>query len=638
MLQSKTQKQYYELHLPNREPFSSYDTGNGLNFEQLSLVNLFIGSNNSGKSRFLRELFIEKECKYITKTFNAKVYLDYVKKIRPEFIKIFQDDIIQIGSTSKTTLDKFRNNSSYYLSPQDNLYDEIFSSLEETLIQSGAFRSKSVYAPKHQQCIVENMKNFGAKAIEALKKLKEDGEVKSKMSYYIPIIRGMRPLDNTQGNLYQKRTMSDYFQRNSNTQENTYVSRLTEGHSVFTGLELYNTLKDKLLGEPEDRDAVRRYEEFLSYNFFDSKSITLIPREGDNTVHVKIGNEKQLSLFNLGDGLQNLIIITFNMFMESERCLFFIEEPDLCMHPGLQRAFIDTISNLNHHQYFITTHSNHFLDMTLDFSDISVYLFRKNVEEADPKFCIRLVSSRDQNLLQDLGVRNSSVFLTNATIWVEGITDRLYLKAYMRKYIDENFKEQSDREDNSITKLKEDYHYTFVEYQGSNLKHWSFNPDDEEDERIKASFMCGHPILIADGDIKNKGDRLSSYEEMLGEKLVVLDCKEIENLLPLEVLKELVKTKFQKYGKDVNSLDYGKYSKSKKGLGNYLDKLLKLEKDGSVFSAESGTIQYKIKFCNNAINIMSNPDFNWSLNGELTKLCKRIFDHIMEYNKSTSQR
>ena len=232
-----------------------------------------------------------------------------------------------------------------------------------------------------------------------------------------------------------------------------------------------------------------------------------------------------------------------------------------------------------------------FLDMTLDFSDISVYLFRKNVEEADPKFSIRLVSSRDQNLLQDLGVRNSSVFLTNATIWVEGITDRLYLRAYMKKYIAERLKKQSVQEGDSIAKLREDLHYSFVEYQGSNLTHWSFDPDDDELKRIKASYLCGNSFLVADGDVKNKGDRLATYKNMLGKKFEVLDCKEIENLLPIEILRELANSTFKKHGKDVNSLDYDKYSKPGIGLGSYLDELLELKKGESSFSAQSGTIK-----------------------------------------------
>ena len=633
MTQLKTKHQYYELRLPNREPFSSYDTNDGRKFTQLSLVNLFIGSNNSGKSRFLRELFIEEEYEYITKSFNGNVYLDYVKKIHPGFIEIFEGTVTQVGETPRNILDEFLKMSLDYISPATNkLHAKILSALETTHRQSSNFITESSVNRDRKNNIIKNLKKFGDKAIEEFKKLKVDSEVNSTMSYYIPIIRGMRPLDNEQANLYQRRTITDYFSIFSEDRKTKHPRLIPNRHVVFTGLELYTMLKKKLLGEPEDRDLVANFEKFLSNNFFDSNPLTLIPREGDNTVHVKIGKEKQLPIYNLGDGLQTLIITTFNMFMEAERCLFFIEEPDLCMHPGLQRAFLEAISDLNHHQYFITTHSNHFLDMTLDFSDISVYLFRKNVEEADPKFSIRLVSSIDQNLLQDLGVRNSSVFLTNATIWVEGITDRLYLRTYMKKYINENFKEQSAQEDDSVRKLKEDYHYSFVEYQGSNLTHWSFDPGDEEDERIKANFLCGNPILIADGDIKNKGDRLPIYKDMLGDKLVVLDCKEIENLLPLELLKELVKPTFQERGKDINKLKYDIYSKSPEGIGRYLDELLELKQSESEFSAESGTIKNKVSFCNNAIAIMNDPDFDWSLTAELTELCSKVFDHILKHN------
>ena len=624
MSQIESKNQYSELHLPSRDPFSSYDTVDGRKLSKLSLVNLFIGSNNSGKSRFLRELFIQKEYEYKTKSFNGNVHLDYIKKIHPEFIEIFEGVVTQVGETPKNIFDKYLKMSFDYMSPaSDAVHAEILSALETTRKQSGNFFTETSIGRDRKKNIIANLTKFGDKTMEEFKKLKVDSEINSTMSYYIPIIRGMRPLGNTDDNFYKDRTISDYFNKIPD-------NSILEQHSVFTGIELYKTLKDKLLGEPEDRDAVRKYENFLSCNFFDSKTITLIPREGDNTVHVKIGNEKQLPLFSLGDGLQNLIIITFNMFMESKRCLFFIEEPDLCMHAGLQRAFIETISNLNQHQYFITTHSNHFLDMTLDFSDISVYLFRKNVEEADPKFSIRLVSSRDQNLLQDLGVRNSSVFLTNATIWVEGITDRLYLRAYMKKYIAERLKKQSVQEGDSIAKLREDLHYSFVEYQGSNLTHWSFDPDDDELKRIKASYLCGNSFLVADGDVKNKGDRLATYKNMLGKKFEVLDCKEIENLLPIEILRELANSTFKKHGKDVNSLDYDKYSKPGIGLGSYLDELLELKKGESSFSAQSGTIKSKVKFCNDAINIMNNSD--WVLTAELNKLCEIIFDHILEYN------
>ncbi|MFN5767461.1 MAG: ATP-dependent nuclease, partial [Pseudanabaena sp.] len=362
---------------------------------------------------------------------------------------------------------------------------------------------------------------------------------------------------------YENRTKKDYFGKDT----------LLENMKIFTGLELYQTLKEKLLGEPNERKQVKEFEEFLSENFFENKEVTLIPREKEpKVVHIKIGEEPQFPIYNLGDGLQNLIICTFNIFMEKERCLFFIEEPDMFMHPSMQRAFLEVLSKVDRHQYFITSHSNHFLDMTIDFANISVFHFSKH-EDTQPQFHIRPSSPRDRQILLDLGVRNSSVFISNATIWVEGITDRLYLKAYMKKYIDEL--ELSEPEKYSeLIKLKEDYHYSFVEYQGANLTHWSFDPDEDDDEyKIRAKSICGHAFLIADGDIGShlKGDRKAVYEKMLGERFLVLQVKEIENLIPVEILKKVVAEKFKKYEGNIERIKYKDYAKPDTPIGRYLD-------------------------------------------------------------------
>lgn len=139
------------------------------------------------------------------------------------------------------------------------------------------------------------------------------------------------------------------------------------------------------------------------------------------------------------------------------------------MHPGLQRRFIETLLNAKlfpQHQYFLTTHSNHLLDTSLEQSSISIYHFSDSLipKESDgARFLVRNVQSADFSVLYDLGVRNSSVFLANCTIFVEGITDRLYLQ----KYLDLYFKAYPGE-----FKYKRDIHYTFAEYAGSNITHW----------------------------------------------------------------------------------------------------------------------------------------------------------------------
>jgi len=613
---------FAEILLPSEEPFTNYSTeesGEHNVISSMSLVNIFIGANNSGKSRFLRSLFALKEFKYNTKRYNANTFNDFLKDFNGEYIAVFPPDVKAIGDLQPDYLQHLLDSERRFIDQRDVLYKIVEQTLQNfaSSLTSARITNKNNEHESNEQSIllVSQLRGIGEKFQKRFMEIEFDPDLDNEKRYYIPILRGMRPFDSGQTNPYKSRTIEDYFLNLSGNME------------IFTGLELYQILKGKLLGEPEDRKSVKEFEEFLSKNFFNSRPITLIPREGDTTVHIKIGDEKQLPIYNLGDGLQGLIICTFNIFMEKERCLFFIEEPDLFMHPSMQRSFLKVLSDHDQHQYFITSHSNHLLDMTLDFDDISVFHFSK-VEDVQPRFNIRVASSNDHRVLVNLGVQNSSVFLTNATIWVEGITDRLYLRAYMEKYI----KELPDSSEKAkLENLREDCHYSFVEYQGSNLTHWSFDPDDEGMHRIKATYVCAHAFLIADGDVATKGEREAIYKQMLGDRFLILDTKEIENLMPSEVLKRVVNEKFQKYSQDPEQIKYEGYA-NEKPIGRYLDSFLSLPEGKTVFAAESGTLKSKVDFCDKAVKVMRDPDFNWSLTSELKDICKKLFEHIVTQN------
>ena len=81
--------------------------------------------------------------------------------------------------------------------------------------------------------------------------------------------------------------------------------------------------------------------------------------ESDSSIYKFVSAKKSFNNINY-----NLETTFINIFTEKERCLFFIEEPDMFMHPSLQRAFLEVLSEYDQHQYFITSHSNHFLDLS----------------------------------------------------------------------------------------------------------------------------------------------------------------------------------------------------------------------------------------------------------------------------------
>jgi hypothetical protein len=389
---------------------------------------------------------------------------------------------------------------------------------------------------------------------------------------------------------------------------------------IFTGLSLYNDLRKRLLGRTQaDRDSARVYEDFLSENFFPSQSVILIPvMEGNNdVVHIKIGNEER-PIYDLGDGMQSLIICTYPIVTETEPgSLFFLEEPDLCMHPSLQRTFLEVLKTYHRkmgHQFFITTHSNHLLDLLEDNELVSIFSFSEiadrapepadssladsgvNSQSSKPeqsRFRIRPSNLGDRRTLLELGVRPSATYLANATIWVEGVSDSAYLRAYMEAFV-HYLKHRGNGWGKTLAQrleqYKEDRHYAFVEYSGANLTHFSFEESERDNAQTETSVpdLCGKAIVIADGDIidPNKGERWKVFATQLDQRFIRLPCKEIENLIPEELMqKQVLRDDPDLEETSLAKIKYDEYRKMETGVGDYLSNL----KLGKVNYASTGS-------------------------------------------------
>ncbi len=594
-----------------------------LELDDLAPITIFVGANNSGKSRLLRELFQTQELSRIKLKRS-----DVEGKQVDEFGTKFPSLVGAVYAQARRTASAFKG---AWIVVRE--IDEINSYMTflgtnnpDSLKKTSFFQGKNY----------ELAELFSAYAIKG----KISGFQERKCQY-IPMLRGMRPLLPASAQVvggggvkdfYEQRTIHDYFsERNA---PRGFLDGDDTRNSIFSGLALYDDLRRRLLARTQaERKTVRDYECFLSDHFFPGQNVTLIPvEEGNNdVVHIRIGDKDERPIYDLGDGMQSLIICTYPIVTETEPgSLFFLEEPDLCMHPSLQRTFLEVLKTYHRkmgHQFFITTHSNHLLDLLEDNELVSIFSFSEiadktlaptdpshadsspNPQQSKPKpsFRIRPSNLRDRQTLLELGVRPSATFLANATIWVEGVSDCAYLRAYMEAFIhylkirgndwgknDFNGKSLAQR----LKEYKEDRHYAFVEYSGANLTHFSFEDAEREEGQgqatsntvSKVSDLCSKAIVIADGDItdSNKGDRWKLFATQLDERFIGLPCKEIENLIPDGLMRGQVQ-------KDDSNIDvtrlaevkYADYRKLEMGVGDYLSNFDFVKKS---YADKSGTL------------------------------------------------
>jgi len=333
----------------------------------------------------------------------------------------------------------------------------------------------------------------------------------------------------------------------------------TQKIEIFTGLHLYKKILNARNSDKENRKRFEKFEKFISTNFFNGKTVDIVAEynfdsnlkgeNSSNNIIVHIDGETDRKLYELGDGIQALIVLMFPIFMAEDETIIFIDEPEINLHPGMQRLSLDQISNNpvlkeKKLKYFISTHSNHFLDLTLNKDHVSIYSFseRKKERAEQKQFEIKNVNQGDNSILKEIGVNNSSVFLANCSIWVEGVSDRNYIKAFLNSYI----KDKS----NNAKLLKEDIDFAFFEYAGSNIEHYMFEKISIEEQTeiqnsINALALNNKIFLVADSDNASgeslKAQRLTKLDENKNiETKILKEIREIENILPIEVWEKTI--------------------------------------------------------------------------------------------------
>lgn len=232
----------------------------------------------------------------------------------------------------------------------------------------------------------------------------------------------------------------------------------------------------------------------------DSEFLGIICQENDDTkkweIFLREKGKGDIRLSESGSSLQSVFIILSYLRLvpkleniDWSHLILAIEEPENNLHPALLRRLLNFLASSREKFKFsliFTTHSPICIDWSTRRPDANIIHVRR---EGDQSKCNNVFDYTDKSkILRDLDIKGSDILQSNGIIWVEGPSDRIYIKRWLDLY--------------SNGSLIEGAHYTFMLYGGKILSHFDSLPPSDLPNKIQMLSVNRNVAVVIDSDRK----------------------------------------------------------------------------------------------------------------------------------------
>ncbi len=279
-------------------------------------------------------------------------------------------------------------------------------------------------------------------------------------------------------------------------------------------------------------------------SFFSGITVQKIGKKEDSLWEIFLyEGDERYALSKMGSGLKTIILVLLNLIIipkveeydDEKICFFAFEELENNLHPALQRRLFDYLFQYGQDHpnvyIFLTTHSHIAINTFANKPDTQILHVKKENGISTIDTIDSFISKT--HVLEDLDVRASDIFQSNGIIWVEGPSDRIYIKRWLEIWGDKDLIEGSD--------------YQFLYYGGRLLSHYT---TEGIEDLINILSTNRNAAIVIDSDKRSKQGHINDTKKRIKKEFEekemlcwITKGKEIENYLPFGAINSAYSSK-----------------------------------------------------------------------------------------------